>query len=188
MARPKEFDEEQALDAAVEVFREHGFEGASAGMLVDSMKIGRQSLYDTFGDKWQLYLSALRRYGSTETRAHIAALRGEPNAFDGIKAVVGRVVTEARRGCLGVNSICEFGNRKPDVNEIHAAAERSLRTAFVERVREAQGAGDISPELDPDSVADFLSASFAGIRIAARGGAGDAQLQALGRMALRALR
>jgi TetR/AcrR family transcriptional repressor of nem operon len=56
MARPKEFVEEQALDAAIEVFREHGFEGTSAEMLVRAMRIGRQSLYDTFGDKWEIYL------------------------------------------------------------------------------------------------------------------------------------
>jgi TetR/AcrR family transcriptional regulator, transcriptional repressor for nem operon len=56
MARPKEFVEEQALDAAIEVFREHGFEGTSAEMVVRAMRIGRQSLYDTFGDKWEIYL------------------------------------------------------------------------------------------------------------------------------------
>ena len=48
MARPKEFVEEQALDAAIDVFREHGFEGTSAEMLVRALRIGRQSLYDTF--------------------------------------------------------------------------------------------------------------------------------------------
>ncbi|OWJ59872.1 TetR/AcrR family transcriptional regulator, partial [Inquilinus limosus] len=48
MARPKEFDSEKALDAAIEVFREHGFDGTSTDMLVRAMGIGRQSLYDTF--------------------------------------------------------------------------------------------------------------------------------------------
>ena len=63
MARIKEFDRDKALDAAVGVFREHGFEGTSTEMLVRAMKIGRQSLYDTFGDKWRLYRTAVRRYG-----------------------------------------------------------------------------------------------------------------------------
>jgi TetR/AcrR family transcriptional repressor of nem operon len=61
MARPREFDTDAALDGAIGVFREHGFEGSSAQMLVDAMGIGRQSLYATFGDKWQLYRSAERR-------------------------------------------------------------------------------------------------------------------------------
>jgi len=57
MARPKAFIEEQALDAAINVFREHGFEGTSAEMLVRALKIGRQSLYDTFGDKWKIFFA-----------------------------------------------------------------------------------------------------------------------------------
>ena len=51
MARPREFDTDSALDGAIAVFREHGFEGTSAQMLVDAMGIGRQSLYTAFGDK-----------------------------------------------------------------------------------------------------------------------------------------
>ena len=69
MARPRAFDEDQVLDAAIDVFREHGFEGTSAEMLVRALRIGRQSLYDTFGDKWRLYLSSVRRYTAAE--AHV---------------------------------------------------------------------------------------------------------------------
>jgi AcrR family transcriptional regulator len=187
MGRRKEFDEELALDAAIGTFREHGYEGSSASMLTHSMKIGRQSLYDTFGDKWQLYLSALRRYALQETGAHIATLRAESKAIDGIRAAVERVVSEAHTGCLGVNSVCEFGDSKPDLGAIRLSADSALRSAFVRRIREAQDAGDVASELDPDAVMDFLSASFAGIRVAARGGPQDAQLAALGQMALRAL-
>ena len=139
MARPKAFVEEQALDAAINVFREHGFEGTSAEMLVRALKIGRQSLYDTFGEKWQIYLASVRRYVGAETRAHVLALRSGPDAI------------------------------------------------VVVRFREAQAAGDVTPELDPKDAARFLSASFAGIGIAARGGAATKELRALGRLALRAL-
>jgi TetR/AcrR family transcriptional regulator, transcriptional repressor for nem operon len=118
----------------------------------------------------------------------VVTLTGKRKALDGIKAIVTRVVSEARRGCLGVNSICEFGSKQADVSQIHAAAERSLRAALIKRIREAQVVGDISSDLDPNSIVDFLSASFAGIRIAARGGAQSARLQILGYLALRALR
>jgi AcrR family transcriptional regulator len=187
MARPKAFDEEQALDAAIDVFREHGFEGASAEMLVRALRIGRQSLYDTFGDKWRLYLSCMSRYIAAETQAHVAALRNEPRAIDGIRAMVDRVIADAGRSCLGVNSICEFGRGRPVLAEIHDAAARTINAAIVERVREAQAEGDVTPDLDPKEAAGFLSASFAGARIAARGGADAKQLRALGRLTLRAL-
>ncbi|WP_010187894.1 TetR/AcrR family transcriptional regulator [Sphingomonas sp. PAMC 26605] len=187
MSRPKEFEEIVALDAAMETFREHGYEGSSTAMLVDAMKIGRQSLYDTFGGKWQLYLAAVRRYGLIETSAHIGVLKGKPKAIDGIRAAIERVVRDARVGCLGVNSICEFGESKPDLRDIRATAGQALCTVFVARIREAQAAGDVAADLDPDSVMDFLSASFAGIRVAARGGAHDKQLEALGQLTFRAL-
>ena len=62
MPRPKTFDERVALDAAIGEFADHGFEGTSAQMLSKAMGIGRQSMYDTYGDKWRLYLTALRHY------------------------------------------------------------------------------------------------------------------------------
>ena len=70
---------------------------------------------------------------------------------------------------------------------VHDAAWQLIRTAIVERVRKAQSEGDVASNLDPSEIAGFLSASFAGIRIAARGGANTRQLRALGRFALRAL-
>jgi TetR/AcrR family transcriptional regulator, transcriptional repressor for nem operon len=188
MARPKTFDEEQALDAAVDAFREHGFEGTSAETLVQAMGIGRQSLYDTFGDKWQLYRSSLRRYVGAEALAHGAALRSQPRAIDGIQALLNRVIADAWEACLGISSICEFGRTQPELTEIHDAASRAIRAAILKRVREAQTAGDVSSDLDPEEVTGFLLAGIAGIRIAARGGADAKQLRALGELTMRALR
>ena len=187
MARIKEFDRDKALDAAVDVFREHGFDGTSTEMLVKAMKIGRQSLYDTFGDKWVLYRLAVERYVSAETEAHIGKLRSTGRAIDGISAMMARLVAEADRACLGVNSICEFGQSRPDLAEVHHAADHRLRHAARECVRQAQDAGDLDKTLSVDAVIDFLIASIAGIRIAARAGAGQETLQSLGELALRAL-
>ena len=188
MARPREFDKDEALDAAIATFREHGFEGSSAQMLVRALGIGRQSLYDTFGDKWHLYLSALERYAMSEAEAHMAALRTGPRAIDGIAAMIERVVEEAESPCLGVNSICEFGQSRPELVQLQDRAGKVIYGAIRARVVEGQAEGSIDPQLDPDQVAHFLSASFAGIRIAVRGGASKADAAALGRMALRALR
>ncbi|EPX56428.1 Transcriptional regulator, TetR family [Cystobacter fuscus DSM 2262] len=188
MARPKAFDTEEALDAAIGVFREHGFEGTSADMLVKAMGIGRQSLYDTFGDKWGVYCAAVRRYAAQEGEAHAAALRSRPRAIEGLRAMVERLVKDAGQACLGVGSICEFGRARADLAKIHDAAERALHGMIVERVRAAQADGDVGVDLKPEEAAGFLLASFAAIRIAARGGAKADQLRGLGRLALRALR
>jgi TetR/AcrR family transcriptional repressor of nem operon len=188
MARPREFDAERALDAAISVFREHGFEGSSAQMLVDAMGIGRQSLYATFGDKWQLYRSAVGRYGMGECAAHLDAIRGGVRAIDGIGALLRRVVKTASQPCLGVGSIYEFGASRPDLTEINARLARGLRAVIAGRIRDAQREGDVAAVLDPDAVAEFLIANIAGIRVAGRGGADRATLNGLAEMALRALR
>ena len=135
-------------------------------MLVDAMGIGRQSLYAAFGDKWQLYCLAARRYGMGECAAHFDALRSGARAINGITAMLRRVVETADQPCLGVSSIYEFGASRPDLKEINALLARSLRGA----------------------VADFLIANIAGIRVAGRGGAARASLTSLADMALRALR
>ncbi|WP_025291065.1 TetR/AcrR family transcriptional regulator [Sphingomonas sanxanigenens] len=188
MARPKSFDSDAALDAAIGVFREHGFEGTSAQMLVDAMGIGRQSLYDTFGDKWLLYQRALRRYSQDEIGAHRAAMTSGARAIEGLHAMIDRVVADAALPCLGVGSIAEFGCSRPELAEISGAADRALRRAVIAQVEAAQEQGDVAADIDPDTVATYMVASFAGIRIAARAGAGPAQMRALGEMTKRALR
>jgi AcrR family transcriptional regulator len=188
MARRREFDVDAALDGAIGVFREHGFEGASAEMLVGAMGIGRQSLYDTFGDKWRLYRSAVRRYGMAECAAHFEALRSGVRAIDGIDAMLRRVVETAHQPCLGVGSICEFGVSRADLAEVNAPLARTLREAIATRVRDAQREGDAGPELDPEVAAAFLSATIASLRVAGRGGADRAALTGVANMALRALR
>lgn len=188
MARPKEFDDEVAIDAAIGVFREHGYEGTSAQMLVDAMGIGRQSLYNTFGDKWGIYRAAVRRYSLCESSAHRLALADRPKAVDGIRAMLERVVGEAEQGCLGVGSIVEFGQTNPELVELHAAAGSALHTLFIETVERGQLEGDIAHDLNPAEISTFFIASIAGIRVAARGGASRTHLASLVDLALRALR
>lgn len=188
MARLREFDTDAALDAAIGVFREHGFEGSSAQMLVDAMGIGRQSLYAAFGDKWQLYCAAVRRYGLGECSAHFEALRSGARGKDGIKAMLRRVADTANQPCLGTGSVCEFGASRADLAEINASLARSLGGVLAGRVRDAQREGDVAADLDPERMAEFLMASIAGICIAGRSGADRRMLTSLADMALRALR
>jgi TetR/AcrR family transcriptional regulator, transcriptional repressor for nem operon len=191
MARPKLFDPDEALDAAVAVFREHGYAGTSAEMLIDAMQIGKQSLYNTFGGKWPLYCSALERYAASETDHHIAALKSGATALAGIERMMKRVVAKAHMPCLGVNSISEFGidsEGSPDLIRIREVAGQVLRAVLLDKIREAQTDGDLSAELNANHAAAFVLANIAAIRLAARGGAGDTELRALARLSLQALK
>lgn len=188
MARPREFDRDLALGGAISLFRERGFEGASTGDLTRAMKIGRQSLYDTFGDKWQLYKEAVARYLAQETEAHLAALSTGPRAIDGLEILLARVRAKAGEACLGIGAICEFGRSKPELTALHQATESRLLAALVARLREGQDEGDVAADLDVREGAAFLIANINAVRIAARGGAGAVQLQALAELALKAIR
>ncbi|MBB2200816.1 TetR/AcrR family transcriptional regulator [Gluconacetobacter tumulisoli] len=188
MARPQEFDRDQVLDAAIAVFRQHGFEGSSATALVTAMGIGRQSLYNSFGDKWQLYRDAMHRYATGEVEAHLAALRSGVRAIDGIQRFLQRVVETAQEMCLGVSSICEFGTSHADLLDIHERFGKVLNAALCERIRRAQADGDVSPDMKPDDAAAFLMSTIAGIRVSARAGTDPKILAAVARTALRGIR
>lgn len=176
------------MDAAVDLFREHGFEGTSAQMLVDAMGIGRQSLYDTFGDKWGIYCAALRRYCQAEVRAHCEQLASGINAIDGIRAMFDRVVEQAAIGCLGLGSVVEFGHARPELVEIREASGTALRKAMVKALEEARAQGDVAEELDLEQLTTFALQSIWGIRLTARAGAGPDHISAMARLTLRAFR
>src|SRR6267143_5467200 len=109
MARHKEFDRDETLQKAMEVFWSRGYEAASIGDLVKHMGINRQSLYDTFGDKHTLYLLALDRYREVEGRRMFELLE-QPGSvkktlrqlFEGV--VDGSLRDGQRRGCFMGNA------------------------------------------------------------------------------------
>lgn len=187
MSRPKEFDTDSVLDAAIEVFREHGYAGSSAQMLTEAMQIGRQSLYNAFGGKWQLYCLALERYVKTEIEQHIALLQGQSDGVKGIDVMLERVLLDARRGCLGVSSVSEFASTKDELTTIRERFGSRLHKAVKGNIDDAMATGLLPRTFNPEHGAAFIVASVATIRLAARGGASDDALRALKAFTLQAL-
>lgn len=187
MGRAKEFDVEKAVDAAVAVFREHGYEATSARMLVDAMGIGRQSIYDTFGDKWGLYRAALTQYSEIETRAHRDMLASSDRGIDAIRAMLDRVVSQASLGCLGIGSIVEFGCSRADLVEIRETFGRYLNEAVMEALKRAEAQGDVASGLGIEQLGTFLLSAIASMRIAARSGASREHVAAIAELTMRAL-
>ena len=131
MARPKEFDQEKALREAIRLFSQQGFAASSTDELMRVMNVGRQSMYDTFGDKRALFLKALKMY-VTESIHSITVELERPGLT--LSAVQNAIVTFAERkdlssaeGCMGLNAISEFGQRGGDVTRISRKAAHVLR-------------------------------------------------------------
>jgi TetR/AcrR family transcriptional regulator, transcriptional repressor for nem operon len=192
MARTKEFDRDVALSRAIAAFSQHGFEGTSTEALVAAMDIRRQSLYDTFGDKWRLYLEALQRYSSDSIGAQLVTLEGAASGAAGIEALlllaVSRAANDPAPACLGISAICEFGRSAPEVVALTETMGRLLTLAVERRVREAIAAGAFPADLDVAAAGDFILATLTGIKVAARQGASAATLNGIARMALRSFR
>jgi len=116
MARPKEFDQEKALRKAVRLFSEQGFAATSTDELMRVMNVGRQSMYDTFGDERALFLRALEMYVTESVKSINAELEKPGSALctvrNGLVTFAERNDLSSSEGCMGVNAICEFGQRE----------------------------------------------------------------------------
>jgi TetR/AcrR family transcriptional repressor of nem operon len=192
MARPKEFERETALREAIGVFSDHGFEGTSTDTLLKAMGISRQSMYDTFGDKWQLYQEALQRYVADSVADQLRVLNMAPSAVKGLDALLNHAVDQAIADpsprCLGISAICEFGRSDSRVTMLTDTADRTLLSALERRIGEAKADGEVPAEVNATEAANFIKATLAGIKIAARAGASKQTLRGIARMALRSLR
>jgi AcrR family transcriptional regulator len=174
MARPKEFDQDQALQKAIHLFSRQGFAATSTEDLMRVMGIGRQSMYDTFGDKRALFLKALEMYVTESVNSTSAELEKPGGA---LSAVQNALVTFAERedlssaeGCMGLNAVAEFGQRDREVTRITVDAARRLRQALTLAFKRAIDQGELAPNADVDGMADFFEMTLAGIRMAAKGG------------------
>ncbi len=191
MARPKEFDRDAAIGAAMRVFWAKGYEAASTDELLAAMRIGRQSMYDTFGDKQGLYFEALRRYhrenggatdrGLTETRSPLEGIRRL------LLALAERGADERARGCMGINATTAFGQFFPDVTRLAAGTASIVEGALERAVAAAQAGGELSPTLDARMAAQFLYTNLQGLTVRAQAGASQESLRNAAGFAITAL-
>jgi len=173
MARHKEFDQDQALQKAMEVFWACGYEATSMQDLVEHMGINRQSLYDTFSDKHSLFLKALDRYQEVETRKLITFMEKPGSVkkafrqlFNGV--IEGSVTDGPQRGCLMNNSMSELAGRCKATAEKTVRNMRSVEGAFYRALLRAKKEGELKGVRDPRAVARFLCNSFQGLVLTAK--------------------
>ena len=192
MARPKEFDRDVAVDRAMSVFWSKGYAATSTDDLLEAMKIGRQSMYDTFGDKRRLYVEALWRYQLESVAGHIKRLRSMASPLAGIEALVVGVISSDRttreKGCMGVGAICEFGNADAELAQLRVKSGGMLHKALVERLRDAQAAGEIGETVDIERAARFVETTMFGLQGAARAGESTRSLRDMAAFAIAGLR
>ena len=190
MARPREFDCQRALDAALRVFWEKGYEGATLDDLTSAMGINRPSLYGAFGNKEQLFRKVLERYAEGPA-AYVVAALAAPTARECAEAILrgaAELGTCPRNpgGCLAVHAALATGGDAETIRktliEFRAAGEGAIR----ERFERAQSEGDLPAEANPANLARFIATVVRGMAVQASSGASREELEAVIVLALRA--
>ncbi|MFK4071738.1 TetR/AcrR family transcriptional regulator [Streptomyces sp. NPDC029674] len=196
MARPRSFDEERALDAAMRAFWVNGYEATSTQDLCEATGLGRSSIYNTFTSKHELFRRSLNRYMEMMNAGQVEILEDvELSATERVRALLTRVIDgefEHREGghsigCLTVNTTVELAGRDPEAARMLERDLATRLTALRATIRAGQLAGDITSARDADTLARYVNAVIGGMRVSAQGGADRAALQAVADTALDAL-
>lgn len=176
MARTKVFDEETVLNKAVNLFWKKGYNGTSAQDLVDELGISRSSLYDTYGDKFQLYKSSLQQYRKNFGGYMIQMIDKSDDYEKTIKDIFHYVVTESiqekfSKGCFMVNSTIELAPHNSEIAEIVNSNMQDIENALIRIITKGQEAGQFTKNHSASSLARFLFNTISGLRVASKSGA-----------------
>ncbi len=180
----KSFDEETAIENAMKVFWEKGFEPASIADLLEGTGLNRGSLYNAFGGKQQLFVKALQKYDQDRLAmlAKLEALDDPKKAiatfFD---TTVAKTVTDQdHKGCFLFNTALQINTHDEEVNAIVTNGVRQIEAFFRRSIEVGQARGDIPRGLDPEATAKALLALVVAIRVLGRGVFAEAALRTIG--------
>ena len=173
MARPREFDEGAALDAAIQCFWSRGYEATSVRDLANAMGIAGPSLYNTFGDKRTLYRQALEHYVERGFCDRVRRFESELAPRAAIGAFFDEIIElsladDQRKGCLIVNSALELAPHDPEFQAALVKVLRDMEAFFHRCVKAGQDTGAISASLPADDLARMLLGLLMGLRVLAR--------------------
>ena len=191
VGRPRSFDADQALDRALQVFRQKGYEAASLTDLTRAMGIERPSLYAAFGDKEALFGKALDRYLNGPAAYTQEALK-EATA----RAVIERLLrgaadlnTASRNpgGCLMVQGALACGEAADSIRKELMASRAAGEAALRRRLQRAKSEGDLPATVNPADLARYVATVIYGMAVQAAGGASRGELQHVVEMTLRTL-
>lgn len=169
MSRPRTFSESEALDRALDVFWQRGYQGVGMTELLREMKIARQSLYSTFGNKRQLFIKTIEHYRDTRLASALALLERDGSPTQNVRDVVRffeRLALDKRaRGCLVANSLAEVGSQDPEIRDLLADTLEMLESAIAKSLRRAQRAGELPAGRSPRALARALTNALVGMAI-----------------------
>ncbi len=176
MPRPKEFNPDEALEKAMQVFWHKGYEATSMEDLLTAMDINRGSLYATFGDKRELFLKAMDRYCSGGGIGNRLSILNEPGpAIPLIRRFIGAMLDfglsdPLRRGCMITNTVMELGPHEKDIVRRVAGRLQMAEEAFFKLLTRARQEGELANDKDPRALARVLVTMMQGTIVMIKAG------------------
>ncbi|MEU4194244.1 TetR/AcrR family transcriptional regulator [Kribbella sp. NPDC026611] len=189
MPRPRTFDEDRAIDAAMRLFWTTGYEATSTQDLCAATGLGRSSIYNTFTSKRDLFDRALRRYVEQFTAVQLATIEDSSLPIrERVRRILWTAVEPAPDdpvGCFVINTIVELGSKDREVGALLDRDHEAKVAALAAAIRSAQSAGELDPHQEPIGLANYVFTVLGGLRVAARRGADPAGQRAVVEAALR---
>ena len=182
--RPRAFVLEDALNAAILVFREHGFSGASIHDLRSAMNLTVGSIYKAFGDKSDLFLAAFDRYTAMRVGELGRLLEAETCGVDRLRAIFDFYAksshgAEGRRGCLVISAAVHISAFDSKVATRVKASLQNVEATLLSIIHLGQSDGTISIDVDAVAAARTLLCLLQGMRVVGKLGRTEAQMAAI---------
>ncbi|MGR9594640.1 TetR/AcrR family transcriptional regulator [Bacillus thuringiensis] len=170
MARTREFDENQVLDAAMQLFWEKGYEATSLSDLTSRMGIQRPSIYSTFGDKKELFEAALRRYTMSRASDIRNKLQSHSSVKESFSIFFADVVNEEyagdlSKGCFCINTMVELAPHDERFEILTREHQMYLAVIFQETIERGIQSGELEFNTDAKSLAQALIVALIGLTV-----------------------
>lgn len=188
--RPRTFDADAALDRAVDLFWQQGYEGTTISELTAAMGVNKPSLYAVFGSKEELFQQVVRRYAEREL-AYFGDALAQPTALKVVRDYLSRNAvaltrSDRPRGCLSIQGGLSSNPANSAVTQFLASSRLAGEHALAERLTQARTDGDVPAEADPAALARFVMVVSEGQAVHAAAGATGEELRQSADIALRA--
>jgi len=188
MGRKKSYDRDVLVGKAVEIFRDHGFAGTSAEMLVEGLGVNRYSIYAEFGSKQGLFEAALQRYDDEVVERNFGPLEAPGAGIGEVRELLEFFGAAGEspawgRGCLLCNTAVEFGPDDPGGAGFVQRYFERLSAAFDTALNNARREGELRESVVPRDEAGFFTASVLGLFVMLRAKAPPSVIKRAARVA-----
>ena len=181
MGRNFEFNREETLNKAMQVFWQKGYKATSMKDLVDEMGIQPGSIYNSFGDKHSLFLEAVRHYGDVVTTNALKSLESEGSPVQNLRNFFNDMVSlpgdKKCRGCLIVNSVVELSPHDKETATIVKSIMKRIEKSFYNCLSRAQELGEIDSSKDIKALSRYFASSTHGLLVTGKSNASKEEMQ-----------